>query len=208
MPCTARMKGMSQTSIRWWHSGFLHKPSQHPQPTHHILDLQPSTSRLSTSMTTNNSIHPVAPNQLRLKLRRHFLHDCIGHWLWLFLPSKTVRLTWLICLPCPQHSLCLGVPDACPKSWWLQWGVGVRGCLWASTHSCGIAIACCKGGKSAAKLSPVAIGSACTSHIHTPADVIFIHECATLSAKPHEFLTLVSQGADAGVWRSKLTLCL
>lgn len=49
------MKGMSQTRISWWHLGFLHKLSQHPQPTHHTLDLQPSTPHLSTPMTTNNN---------------------------------------------------------------------------------------------------------------------------------------------------------
>lgn len=166
MPCAARMKGRSQTSISRWHFGFLHELPQHPQPTHRTLDLQPSTPHFPTPMPTNG-LHPVAPNRLWLKPMRHFLRDCIRPWLRLFLPSKTVGVTWLICLLFPQCSLCLGVPDACPESWWLQWSVGVRGYLCASEHSCGIAIVCNKGGKWAAKLSSVAIDSDYTSYMHT-----------------------------------------
>ena len=195
MPCTAQLKGRNQTSISWWHFRFLHELSQHPQPTHRTLDLQLSTPHFPASMPTNNSIHPGAPTRLWLKPMRHFLHDCIRHWLQLFLPSKTVGLTWLICLLFPQRSLCLGVPDACPESWWLQWSVGVRGYLHASEHSCGIATVCNKGGKWAAKLSSVAVGSDYTSHIHTSTCIIFLHECDTLPAEPHKPLPLMSQGA-------------
>lgn len=201
------MKGVSQTSISWWHFGFLHKLSQHPQPTHHTLDLQPSTPHLSTPMTTNNN-SPCC-SQLTAAEAKETLSPWLHQTLALALPSQQNSVndtTNLSAVPTAQP--CLGVPNACPKSWWLQWSVGVRGCLWASTHSCGTAIVCCKGGKSAAKLSPVAIGSACTSHIHTPTCVIFLHKSVTLPVRPHKFLILVSQGADAGVWRSKLTLCL
>lgn len=127
MPCTVPMKGRSQTSISWWHFRFLHELSQHPQATHCTLDLQPPTPHFPTSTPTNNSTYPAAPSQPWLKPMRHFLHDCVRHRLWLFLPSKTVGVTWLICLLFPQHSPCLGVPGACPESWWLQWSVGAHG---------------------------------------------------------------------------------
>jgi len=71
----------------------------------------------------------------------------------------------------------------------------VHGYLRASEHGCAVAMAGDAGGKRAAKLSSVATGSGCASHLPTSTCTSFLHECDALPAQAHEPLPLTSQGA-------------
>lgn len=88
----------------------------------------------------------------------------------------------------PAAQPALGVPDACPESWWLQRSVGVRGQLRASEL-------CNEGGKWAARFSSVAGGGDSTSYICAPTSWIFLRECGPLPPQPREPRPLASGGA-------------
>lgn len=79
-----------------------------------------STPQFPTPIPSNNEHSPCC-SQMTLD-EADETHSPWLHWaLASALPSQQNSAgPWLICLLPPQHSLCLGVPSACPEPRWLQ----------------------------------------------------------------------------------------
>lgn len=146
------------------------------------------------------SIHPVAPRWLRLKLMRHFLHGCTGHWLQLFLASKTVAVPWIICFP--HSTACVWVypvPAQIPQ--WLQQDVA----HWVPQSTAG-ALPWSVLGRKMGSRTLCSCWQCCTSHTHTSAWTDCPHEWDSSPRSPTRHCHCPKE-LPAGVWRSKPTPC-